>query len=632
MDAQAAETLTPLFVRPCPPSPVYQVRLREEFDLIDRNRFTRVFLQVRTILALTPDVPHIIRGSAGSSLVCYLLGITEINPVQHGLELARFMNSARTDLPDIDMDFPYNRRDEVYQRIDAAFPRQMARISNHIVWRTKTALRRACREAGIPAAALPRRFKLERVVPDPQERDAIWRRANELIGQTRTTSLHCGGIVIFEEAGAVPADLLFKPASAAKPAQIRLNKDETEDAGYIKIDILSNRGLAQLADLSETPLSGYPRRCPAIEHLFATGNNLGITFAESRGIRKVLMEMKPTSVTDVAMALAVIRPAAAANGHKAEFLEAWRADTWDTDGTRNRILFDDDAIATVRGLLHCSDAEADQWRRVFAKGKQDKQAEFAMLLEREGHPHSYIETTIEHLRQLELYSFCRSHAMSYAQLVWALAYWKATTPYEFWCAALNHCHSEYRGWVHRREARCAGLLLSRSPPPYEIGVRRGEPALLPAGEGRREQPVLLADDHPAQIRADWNKHGVWFGSAFLAGCGLSNYQTTLDGKTRVRFVGLTATGRCVHQSFGDPITMIAIGIANQHYVDVCVKGARGDLLSYAGIAGEGIYTNRRGIETIVAERVRGVPFTQLCGATKHTNGTKAGRLGGAGTG
>jgi error-prone DNA polymerase len=159
------KTLSPLFTRSIPDDPTYKARLEEEYALIDRNNFTKVFLQVRTILRLTSDIPHIIRGSAGSSLVCYLLGITEIDPIKYQIELARFMNTARQDLPDIDMDFPYNRRDEVYHRIQEAYPGLMARISNHILFRQKTATRQALREAGYPPP--PKDFILTKFVRDP---------------------------------------------------------------------------------------------------------------------------------------------------------------------------------------------------------------------------------------------------------------------------------------------------------------------------------------------------------------------------------------------------------------------------------------------------------------------------------
>lgn len=114
----AQEILEPLFIRPIPDELPYKLQLQEEYSLIDKNNFVPVFLQVKTILELLQvlseesgePIPHIIRGSAGSSLVCYFLGITQIDPLLYGIQLARFMNSKRKDIPDIDIDVPYNRR------------------------------------------------------------------------------------------------------------------------------------------------------------------------------------------------------------------------------------------------------------------------------------------------------------------------------------------------------------------------------------------------------------------------------------------------------------------------------------------------------------------------------------------
>jgi DNA polymerase III alpha subunit len=608
--ATSKAALQPLFIRTIPDQEIYNSRLHEEFALIDRNNFTAVFLQVRRILELTADIPHIIRGSAGSSLVCFLLGITHIDPVLHGLELARFMNSKRMDMPDIDMDFPYNRRAEVFAKIEAAWPKQVARVSNHIHWHSKSAMRAAAREAGVPAAALKRGWKLDKVVADPATRSAIFNRAASLNGQIRTHSLHCGGIVIFEEEEEVPPDLLLE-TGPEKPVQLRLDKDETEEAGLIKIDILSNRGLAVLADLSPTSLTAYPATSAAITELFRSGNNIGITFAESRGMRKILAVMAPATVTEVAMALALIRPAAAGNGHKRLFLEEWTAGIWTPDGSEHRILFDDDAINTIRDLLRCSDAEADVWRKAFAKGRKEKEAEFAALMSRTGYDPTYIALTIDNLKQLQLYSFCKSHALSYAQLVWALAYWKLRSPHEFWIAALNHCNSEYRDWVHKREARSSGLLLSRARPPYELGTRKGQPAVIPVETA--EQQVLLPDENPRQMLCDLKNHGTWFGPDFLPGCRLWDHQTLLNkkGAIRVRFCGPIASGRVTNIDPTKTLTVICIGVGNQHYVDLVVEGKRSDLLNHFAVAGVGLLSSRGPLETITVERISGVSMASL---------------------
>ena len=119
--------LSEKFIRQLPTEPQYLDRLTEELELITEQKFTPHFLRVLEVLELTRDIPHITRGSAGSSLVCWLLGITDVDPIFHNIPLARFINPLRDDLPDIDIDFPHNRHREVLERIYKHWPGRAAR-------------------------------------------------------------------------------------------------------------------------------------------------------------------------------------------------------------------------------------------------------------------------------------------------------------------------------------------------------------------------------------------------------------------------------------------------------------------------------------------------------------------------
>jgi error-prone DNA polymerase len=603
------EILTPYFIRSLPAhSPVYNSRLEEEFKLIDRNNFTKVFIQVRTILELSKDIPHIIRGSAGSSLICYLMGITHIDPIMNGIELARFMNTARTDIPDIDIDVPYNFREEIFNRISEKYPKMVARISNHIMYRHKTAIRQALREEGIKQP--PKHFTLDKLITDKSKKYKIESRAKQILGTKRAISKHCGGIVIFEEEQAIPQSIIYKPATDTSIGQIILNKDETEDAGYIKIDILSNRGLGQLEELSDCSLLDYPNRDLRTECLLARGDNIGITHAESRGMRKILISMAPRSLKEVAIALALIRPAAAANGHKSDFLQLWNSRLKIEDPLRKPIIFDDDAISVIRTALNCSSAEADVWRKAFAKQNIPKIYEFKRDLLKSGHKADYINDIVDDLNQLAQYSFCKSHAMSYAQLVWALAYWKANEPHNFWVATLNHCSSEFRPWVHKREAKCSGLLLTRSLPPYRLGTINNRPAVISIDSGI--QTVLLSDNDPKQIISDMKAYHTWFGERFLDNCHITKHQKTLDDKIVASFTGIIAVGRVVRTDPAHPVTLITIGVENRRYIDLIVKGDNKYLLGHTGVSGQGLYKKKGFEESIEVTKIKGESLSRLC--------------------
>lgn len=614
----AKVVLEPLFIRRIPDDSRYIKQLEEEYELIDKNRFVPVFLQVRTVLelikSLEPVPPHIIRGSAGSSLVTYLLGITHVDPILNRIELARFMNYLRKDMPDIDIDVPYNRREEIYGLIAKTYPNQVGRVSNYCLWTDKVNTRQTIKDIliahdkPIPAAVNRRGVRPETFLTTQELREFATKKATRQ-GTLKNYSKHCGGIVIFEEEAEVPPELRLKEieSNGVPLFQINLNKDDTEDRGHIKIDLLSNRGLAQLADICpERALTTYPMRDAATEKIFAKGLNIGITLGESRGMRKLFIDMRPEGVRDIAVALALIRPAAAAEGRKQEFLEKWRKlDIHQTPLTRP-IVYDDDAIHKIRYILGCDSAEADKWRKAFAKIKPHTKPEFSHLMSQRGYSESAIHQVIDDLSQLVFYSFCKSHAVSYAQLVWALGYWKAHRPHAFWCSALNHCNSEYRTWVHYREARCSGLLLSRQPPPYRIGKRGESAALIPT---TTMDQMLLREPTSAE---EFKTLGYWTSAEFLPTCYFKyDAQLRLDKKRIVMFRGIIACGRKISREWGCS-TLICIGTGNREYIDLVIPNEkRSDLFAWAALEGRGIETKPG---TVEVTKISGVSIKTLTSA------------------
>ncbi len=179
------------FIRQCPGTEEYTQRLAEETQIILKLRFVDYFIQICDIIAMTRDIPHMTRGSAGSSLVCYLLGITDVDPVEWDIPVARFLNPNRDDLPDVDIDFPHHRQDEVMQRIFKKWPGRSARISNYVLYQDKSARREAAKRLGAKGN-LPRRFTYDSLGIDTKEAKRI---ENKLKGKKRCISKHCGGIL-----------------------------------------------------------------------------------------------------------------------------------------------------------------------------------------------------------------------------------------------------------------------------------------------------------------------------------------------------------------------------------------------------------------------------------------------------
>jgi len=604
--------------------PEYMERLNIEFDLIDKNQFTNVFIQVQIIIEIIEKMklPHIIRGSAGSSLVCFFMGITHIDPILYGIELARFMNTHRNDIPDIDIDVPYNKRDEIYECIKNQWENMVARISNHVMYRHKTALRSSTmsilkaieQDENIDTKkerkiVRKKNFNINAVLKNEEDREKAIKIARSKEGTMRHYSKHCGGIVIFEDEGSVPEDLVLHledkklkkdMEKLGYVPQIHLNKDETEDMGFIKIDVLANRGLAIITDLcmndSIFDFTPYLKPDKNIENLFYRGDTLGITFAESRGMRSIFMDIAPTNVEEVAVGLALIRPAASYNGKKAEFISQWKEERLHLTNFKfgeRPILFDDDGIYLIKHYLDCSDGEADMFRKGFSKNNAKIRGEFKLAMLKKGYSRQYVDDIHNELLTLRQYSFCKSHAMSYAQLVWTLAYLKIYRPLDFWCAVLNHSHSEYRKWVHYREAQHAGLKLTTDSPPYYVDHKNRQlvsvnKILKTDKTEKTEKPEKIEKiekneniEIENRIRYEFRKYGYWLFPSFHPDCYF-----TRKGKY-VSFKGLIATGRIIERS-SRLCTIVCIGIDNGVYYDVIIPDIRRDIFNHYFIEGSGI--------------------------------------------
>ena len=255
------ETLVGKFVKELPEGKDYADRLEEELEIIARLGFAKHFLRVVEILDLTRDIPHITRGSAGSSLICWLLGISSVDPIRERIPLSRFMNPKRDDLPDIDLDFPHWQQETVMNRIFRRWPGQSARVSNYVTYKEKSALREAAKRYGAKGT-LKRNFKLADVI-DKSFVEEAERLANKLLGKKRCISKHCGGILIFDRS--VPKSLINGEN------QILLDKYEIEDLEHFKIDILANRGLSQLWEIEQRDLLDYPEEDEATSELLSRG-------------------------------------------------------------------------------------------------------------------------------------------------------------------------------------------------------------------------------------------------------------------------------------------------------------------------------------------------------------------------
>lgn len=257
---------------------------------------------------------------------------------------------------------------------------------------------------------------------------------------------------------------------------------------------------------------------------------------------RLVRAIQPRSRRDIAICLALVRPAAASRGRKQSFLKQWRKTR-----KKTQIVYDDDANELIKNLLHISDDEADFYRRAFAKGDELAIAKFKQLIEHL--PNAPLH--MEDLRKMREYSFCKSHAISYSYLVWALAYWKTRDPKAFWHATLNHCHSMYAKWVHFSEAKRAGLKFATSGRQW---LRKGDTLYDPT-----QTPYLFNDGY-----AEYKKVGFWISNRFMPGCT----EMRIENKIRIR--GLIATYRR-YNSKGKKLTFVTVGTYLGKYWDLVLE-------------------------------------------------------------
>ncbi|MSR30226.1 MAG: DNA polymerase III subunit alpha [Gemmataceae bacterium] len=474
-------------------------RLQEELHVIGARGLPGYFLTVDEItrLARSRGYSPALRGSAGNSLVCYLLGITDVDPLRHGLPFERFLHLERPDLPDIDLDFDWKVRDALIDEVLEKRGRHLAaRISTHLFLQPKSALREAGRIHGLSDEQISRLGpEIEtRLAPFVSGADAgelpspprSWPLAREswgkmfhharlAVGLPRHLSIHPGGIVI------TPTPLEeYVPLQWSKKGVVvtQFEKEAVERIGLVKIDLLGNRALATVDEAWRLSGGAGGMKMARLEEDLAAremvlrGDTLGVNQLESPGMRHLLAQMRADGIDDVIRALALIRPGAASIGMKERFIRRRRGKYAGHEpeaelkhllgDTECMLLYEDDSLRVLQALGGMTASEADAFRKRLGKWKTPSEKD---LLEKEYHSLCAgsglsVETLADlwtQLSKFNQYSFCKSHAVSYGLIAWRAVWLKARFPREFWVAALNNNQGVYPKRVYVEAARRAGI-------------------------------------------------------------------------------------------------------------------------------------------------------------------------------
>ncbi|SUA92666.1 error-prone DNA polymerase [Pandoraea pulmonicola] len=456
-----------------------QERIDNELALINDLEYEPYFLTVYDIVSYARSQGILCqgRGSAANSVVCYCLGITEVNPDEVQLLFGRFLSKERHEPPDIDVDFEHQRREVVIQYIYRKYGVERAALAATVIcYRMRSAVRDTGRALGIDLSIVEqvaqsqqwwdgRENLLARMAGQGLSPDApitrLWADfVEKLIGFPRHLSQHVGGFVISRDklSRLVP----IAPAAMENRYVIQWDKDDIETLKLLKVDVLAlgmlsalRRTLDLLGEWRGAPmtLADIPREDPATYGMIRRADTVGVFQIESRAQMSMLPRLKPKNYYDLVVQVAIVRPGPIQGGMVHPFLQ--RRDMkpeeieYPCDAirpalerTRGVPIFQEQVMQIAMIAADFSAGDADQLRRSMAawkrKGGLEKfQTRIIEGMLKNGYPRDFAQAICRQIEGFGEYGFPESHAASFALLAYASAWLKCHAPEMFLCGLLN---------------------------------------------------------------------------------------------------------------------------------------------------------------------------------------------------
>jgi error-prone DNA polymerase len=482
-------------------------RLKHELEIIRDKGFATYFLVVRDIVRQSARTCG--RGSAAASLVSYCLGITHVEPITHNLFFERFLNEGRTDPPDIDIDFPWDERDRVFDYVFRKYgAERAAMISNHVGFGARAAVREVAKVYGLPEREIKavtgrmgyfwRVRELEDSIRNhPVYKDMdlkppwpeIVRLAMKLEGYPRHVSVHCGGIVVVPDR--IDRYVPVEPAPKGVPI-VQWEKDQAEDAGLIKIDLLGNRSLAVIRDALAAIKENYgteidygrwdPTGDEKTQDCMRRGDTMGVFYVESPSMRQLQKKCGTGDFDHLVIHSSIIRPAA--NRYIREYVRRLRGGTYTPlhpildevlGETYGIMVYQEDVSKIAMAMAGFGAADADLLRKIISKKRAGRRLEdcrerfYAGAAER-GVSRAIAGEVWDMIMSFSGYSFCKPHSASYALVSYKSCYLRAHYPAEFMAAVLSNRGGYYSTFAYISEARRMGLRVLAP----DVNASRGE--------------------------------------------------------------------------------------------------------------------------------------------------------------
>jgi error-prone DNA polymerase len=460
------------------PTPAIDVvrQIEYELDIIGRLDFAAYFLTVHDLVRFARSRGILCqgRGSAANSAVCYVLGVTAVDPAHTNLLFERFISEERGEPPDIDIDFEHERREEVLQYVYEKYGRDRAAMVNEIIsWRGRMAVRDIGKAVGLGLDQVDRLAKGMEAwggKPPSEERireagldptDPALALTQSLVGEIqgfpRHTSIHVGGFVISD--GPLLDRAPIEPASMADRTVIQWDKNDIDDLGFVKVDLLSLGmltairkcfGLMRTAHGVHHDLASVPREDPGVYDMLCEGDSTGVFQVESRAQQGMLPRLKPRCFYDLVIETAIVRPGPIQGGMVHPYLRRRTGQEQVTyvDERLRPILartlgipiFQEQVMAMAVAVGGFTPGEADALRRAMGawrrKGGLGELGEKLMRgMKSNGLPDEYAAQIFQQIQGFAEYGFPESHAASFAHLVYVSSWQRCYFPAAF-CAAL----------------------------------------------------------------------------------------------------------------------------------------------------------------------------------------------------
>jgi len=479
--------------------PAAIARLEEELRLIAHHKLAGFFLLYRDLLQLAREVavevrgpeaalstlpPGRGRGSAVGSIVCYLIGLSHVDPLAHNLMLGRFLNEELSSVPDIDLDFPREIRERLIERVYEVYGADHAAlVCAFPTYKLRSAVRDVGKALGLPLADLDRIAKLS----EPRSATALgeelarmpayaarlgappWSHlvelADELAGFPRHVSQHSGGMII----SSTPLNELVPIQPAAMPGRFlcQWDKDSCDDAGFVKIDFLA-LGMLSLVEecLGRIVTSGHPAvdlsRIDFDDHqvydMICEGDTIGTFQIESRAQIQMLRRTQPRCLEDLTVQVAIVRPGpiigGAVNPYVSNRERQRRGEPFDPAydhpslepvlrETLGVVLYQEQVLGVAMAMAGFTAGQADQLRRAMSR-KRSRDAMVRLWAQfrdgalQRGIPLETAQTVFRKLLGFAEYGFPKCHAAAFAVLSYQSSWLRRYYPAEFTCALLNN--------------------------------------------------------------------------------------------------------------------------------------------------------------------------------------------------